>query len=238
MEIPNPDDLPSDTSGLMPHKPGAGPTLPAGPAPVELPVLASTLPPTNRFNTMCRTSGEVTPECEPHRVQERIDMSALHGPPAPNPYTLNIHMTSLHVGTNGKNYSDKFNRDNFGVGVERRLSDSVSLEAGYYNNSYNRSTFYAAASYLPLQAKLGDLTLKAGVMAGVATGYEQEAPKISRGGLTPMVTIKATVDHKSGWGVGVQVLPPINIAAVSDDKGGQKKQPNIGAIGLSLRYKF
>jgi hypothetical protein len=242
MEIPSPEDLPADTTNLMPQRPGTTAPLPAGPGPVAMPTLAdmaslpklAPLPPSQQFNGICRTSSEVAPECEPGR----IDMSALRSSSTPNPYTLNVHMTSLHYGSDGKNYSNKFNRANFGVAVERQLTDSVSVEAGYYKNSYKRDTLYAGVSYMPLQGKLGDVTVKAGAMVGVGTGYDHVAPKLSTQGLTAIAVGKITVDHKSGWGAGVTVLPPINAAAVGGPDGTQKKQGGIGAIGLSMRYKF
>jgi hypothetical protein len=68
-------------------------------------------------------------------------------------------------------HAKNFNEANFGVGLEYKLDRNWRLSGGYYKNSYHNDTFYAGAIWLPLQSQDG--VVKAGIQAGLLTGYPQ-----------------------------------------------------------------
>lgn len=82
-------------------------------------------------------------------------------------WSFDINLTSLHFG-----YDRSYNQFNPGVGVSYRWNDNVSFVAGFYKNSYSKLTVYAGAAWLPWEAF--DQRLKMGMLAMLATGYEDE----------------------------------------------------------------
>lgn len=60
-----------------------------------------------------------------------------------------------------------WNETNAGMGLRYTFSEQWSVQAGAYNNSTEKQTVYALATWTPLQ--LGPV--RAGLFAGVATGY-------------------------------------------------------------------
>lgn len=65
---------------------------------------------------------------------------------------------------------DNMNERNAGLGIEHSISDKYDLRAvsGAYNNSFRRDTVYIGALYLPVSYG----PFKAGLQAGLATGYQ------------------------------------------------------------------
>lgn len=91
-----------------------------------------------------------------------------------------------------------YNENNFGLGLERRLSDTWSVSAGFFRNSFDRHTNYAFAGYTPIEYA----GWRAGVVMGGVTGYED--------GISPWFTGVATRDFGS---VGLNlVFSPAGIA--------------------------
>jgi len=82
-----------------------------------------------------------------------------------------------------------------GLGIEKSVSESWRIAAGYYDNSNCRDSFYLAGAWLPL--RLGDLRL--GVIGGGVTGYR--APILPAGGLVAAY-------EPGKYGVNVIFIPP------------------------------
>jgi hypothetical protein len=95
----------------------------------------------------------------------------------------------------------KYNEDNFGLGLERRLSDTWSLSAGYFRNSFDRHTNYVFAGYTPVEV----YGWRTGVVMGGVSGYDD--------GISPWLTGVMTRDFGrvglnvvfSAGGVALQV---------------------------------
>ncbi len=98
---------------------------------------------------------------------------------------LTVTLASYHF-----NRDRQYNERNFGLGIERRLSDDWSVSTGFYKNSFYRDSLYALASYT--SARLAGWRL--GVVFGGVTGYND--------GLCPWVTGLATRDF-GGFGINV-----------------------------------
>lgn len=75
--------------------------------------------------------------------------------------------TSLEL--NGFSFHDHkgYNGINWGLGLEKPLSDKTSVSVGWYENSINRTSLYASIRYSGYNHRDWDL----GVRAGLVTGY-------------------------------------------------------------------
>lgn len=65
----------------------------------------------------------------------------------------------------------EYNERNWGAGLRWAVDPALSLQAGAYRNSYDRTSVYALADWTPLAAGPAHAQLRAGAFAGVATGY-------------------------------------------------------------------
>jgi len=72
-------------------------------------------------------------------------------------------ITSLHFDR-----SKHYNENNFGLGLERRLSDAWSVSTGYFRNSFDRTTVYGFAGYTPFDIA----GWRMGTVVGGVTGYD------------------------------------------------------------------
>lgn len=91
-----------------------------------------------------------------------------------------------------------YNENNFGLGLEQRISDDWSVSAGFFRNSFDRQTEYAFAGYTPMEIA----GWRTGVVMGGVTGYED--------GISPWFTGVATRDFGS---IGVNfVFSPAAVA--------------------------
>ena len=77
----------------------------------------------------------------------------------------------------------EYRESNPGLGLEHRFSDTWSVSAGFFRNSFNRHTNYVFAGYTPLQFD----SWRVGAVMGGVTGYEN--------GVAPWLTGIATRDY-------------------------------------------
>lgn len=85
----------------------------------------------------------------------------------------------------------RYREINPGLGLEHRLSDTWSVSAGFFRNSFDRHTNYVFAGYTPVEV----MGWRTGVVAGAVTGYEDRA--------SPWFTGVATRDFGS---IGVNIV--------------------------------
>lgn len=109
----------------------------------------------------------------------------------------------------------KYNEQNFGLGLEHRLSENWRAGAGWYRNSFYRTSWYAGATYAPLA--IGPVRL--GMSLGVVTGYYKDPDRV-----LPMVVPTLSVEG-GGWGANMVVMPP-------------SKQTGGGGIAMQLKRAF
>lgn len=83
--------------------------------------------------------------------------------------SLQLHGLSWHAEprSNYARTTKPWNETNAGLGLRYTFSQQWSVQAGAYNNSTEKQTVYALATLTPLQ--MGPV--RAGLFAGVATGY-------------------------------------------------------------------
>ncbi|NNM63127.1 MAG: hypothetical protein HKL99_00670 [Burkholderiales bacterium] len=129
-------------------------------------------------------------------------------------WALDISTTSYHLRQWAR---DSLNQDNPGLGVEYQYSHNWGAAAGFYKNSYSRTSVYATATYTPLHISLPEgFSMAAGGLAGAISGYTSaEAPD------RPLMAA-ALLEIRSRQGYG------INLVGVPN--AGQ----SAGFIGLQL----
>jgi Antimicrobial peptide resistance and lipid A acylation protein PagP. len=105
-----------------------------------------------------------------------------------------------------------FREQNYGIGLEHKLSENSSVSVGYYRNSIDKDSYYAAYAYQPLKAG----PVKIGALAGVVTGYP-----LNNGGPIPMLLPLASIEGKR-MGVNLTYVP---------------KLKDVSSV-LALQFKF
>lgn len=116
----------------------------------------------------------------------------------PSKNWLQTGFMSYHLDRK-QTHERNFREQNYGIGIEHKLSENSSISAGYYRNSIDKDSFYAAYAYQPL--KVGPV--KVGAMAGVVTGYH-----LNNGGPIPMVLPLASIEGKR-MGVNLTYVPKL-----------------------------
>ena len=141
-------------------------------------------------------------------------MQAPRPMPAPRLWSLDISTTSYHTRRWAR---DSLNQDNPGLGIEYQATPDWGAAAGFYKNSYSRTSVYALATYTPLHISLPEgFRVGLGWLAGVISGYTSaEAPG------RPLMAA-ALLEIRSAQGSG------INLVAVPN--AGQ----SAGFVGLQL----
>lgn len=101
-------------------------------------------------------------------------------------YYLDINGLSKHFGDpDPRNNVDEYNERNLGLGVTRETVDNdlaKILTAGYFDNSFNDPTMYAAGGLAKQFGK--DYYARLGGLAGVMTGYHNDISPMAAGLLT------------------------------------------------------
>ncbi len=82
-----------------------------------------------------------------------------------------IHLASIHS-------QPGFNNANYGIGASCRVTDSISVDAGVYKNSFDKSSAYLAGEY-----RWNYREWAVGVVLGAATGYPYGGGVVPVGGL-------------------------------------------------------
>ncbi len=127
--------------------------------------------------------------------------------PTPPRWALDISTTSYHTRQWAR---DSLNQDNPGLGVEYHCTRNSGFAAGFYRNSYSRTSVYTLATYTPLHISLPEgFTLAAGGLAGVISGYtNQEAPARPL-----MAAALLEVRNSQRYGINLVAVPNIGRSA-------------------------
>lgn len=95
--------------------------------------------------------------------------------------------------------SHKYNWLTLGLGVEHGVSENVRVASGFYLNSHRGWSVYGGGVWLPLSAEALNGRLRAGVIAGGATGY--------RDFVTPVAGFALAYERKQ-YGLNLIAIPP------------------------------
>ncbi len=128
--------------------------------------------------------------------------------------SLDLNIASVHTEAWARR---QLNQDNPGLGIEYQASPDWSAAAGFYRNSYRRTSAYALGVWTPWHIDLpAGLTASAGFAAGLVSGYRR--PEVP----TEPLAGGAVLRLRSAHGFG------INLLAVPNTQSGS------GFIGLML----
>ncbi len=99
----------------------------------------------------------------------------------------------------------KYNEEHWGPYWRCQFSEAWSGQAGWYPNSYDRSTVYGMLAYVPWRWRLRplDATLKLGGSAGLGTGYAEHPDGTPKGGLSLVAGGVAVVELDNRMHVGL-----------------------------------
>lgn len=81
---------------------------------------------------------------------------------------LQFHGASHHFRERGGNIP--WNEKNLGLGIRYQYSSMWGVQAGFFDNSVNRTTVYVVAQFSPIVVN----GTSAGIYAGFATGYDEK----------------------------------------------------------------
>lgn len=95
-------------------------------------------------------------------------------------YALDINLASHH-SKDTYNNGTAYNEDNFGLGASYAWEDWLDLKAGFFDNSYNKTSTYVGA-FVHKDFRYGELVLSPGVAGFLMTGYDntpENAPEVA-----------------------------------------------------------
>jgi hypothetical protein len=108
-----------------------------------------------------------------------------------------------------------YNENNFGIGLEKKLTENLTFGFGEYRNSIWNNSTYIGFMYTPFHL----WGLKAGAMMGLINGYSSDVNAYS-----PLL-IPALVYEKNKWGINAIFVPPITSV-------------DSGVVGFQVKYKW
>lgn len=119
--------------------------------------------------------------------------------------SLQLHGLSWHDKERSEfDHSGRdWNERNVGLGIRNTYSETWSVQAGFYRNSVDKTTAYAAVNYTPIQFG----AVRIGTFAGLVSGYRHPW---AAGGMVELgpVTIRITPPINRPLTIGVEVGIP------------------------------
>ncbi len=121
-----------------------------------------------------------------------------------------------------------YNQTNFGLGVGAGLNDWSEVKAGWFNNSYRKTSVYATVNLTPtwLKYRNGDWYVAPGVALGAITGYHDTPEQTDT--VAPFGLLNVTVGHVKGWRFTLGYLPSTLLV---------KNGVNVVTLQFSFRIK-
>ena len=97
---------------------------------------------------------------------------------------IDVHLTSYHSNSTYVDQSGndvEYNQNNFGLGLSLPVNSNIDARAGFFKNSFNKTSGYLGADFHTNSNKF----FSAGINTGLASGYKNTPAKTST--LTPML---------------------------------------------------
>jgi hypothetical protein len=120
---------------------------------------------------------------------------------------LDVNLTSWHSERDyvWEREVRRYNARNFGLGATYELTDWFEAKAGFFENSYDKTSLYAVAALdydlLPSSRWL----LAPGVAGGLVTGYKNTPEQT--GTVAPWGLVTLTIGRDSRWRLNLGYLP-------------------------------
>jgi len=120
---------------------------------------------------------------------------------------LDINVTSWHSRSDyqWEQQVHEFNHDNFGLGATHELRDWLEVKAGWFENSYEKTSLYGLVALKWELFKNGALSVAPGLALGAVSGY-QNTPERT-GELAPWGAGMLSVTYRERWRANVGYLP-------------------------------
>lgn len=119
----------------------------------------------------------------------------------PTPWSLDINLASVHTEAWARR---DLNQTNPGLGLEYQASLDWGAAAGFYRNSYRRTSAYALGVWTPLHLAIpGGLTAGAGLAAGLVSGYRH--PEVPTEPLAAGAVLR--IRDRAGLGINLLAVP-------------------------------
>jgi hypothetical protein len=120
---------------------------------------------------------------------------------------LDVNITSIHSEEayvwNGR--ERQYNDRNFGLGIGYEVNSWLEAKAGWFENSYEKTSFYAVAQGKLDLLKKSPWIIAPGCALGIANGY-QNTPE-QTGEITPWGLVTLTIGHEDRWRINLGYLP-------------------------------
>lgn len=129
--------------------------------------------------------------------------------------SLDVNVAAYHTQAWARR---DLNQRNPGLGVEWRYQPDASFLAGFYRNSYDRTSAYVLGAWTPLRASALDLRVRAGLVGGVLTGYRRDEVPVEPLAAGGLLTLRVA----QGVGANLVIVPPVG--------------SNGGFIGLQIVF--
>ena len=116
-------------------------------------------------------------------------------------WTLDVNLASYHLERWARH---DLNQHNEGLGITAHFSPDWSLSAGWYRNSFRRTSAYALVNWTPLHLTLpAGWSIAAGATAGIDSGYRTN--EIATQPLVAAALVR--VIAPAGWAVDLTAVP-------------------------------
>ena len=116
-------------------------------------------------------------------------------------WTLDVNLASYHLERWARH---DLNQHNEGLGITAHFSPDWSLSAGWYRNSFRRTSAYALVNWTPLHWSLpAGWRIAAGATAGPDSGYRSN--EIATQPLVAAALVR--VIAPAGWAVDLTAVP-------------------------------
>ena len=136
-------------------------------------------------------------------------------------FSLDVNLASYHTERWARH---DLNQHNLGLGATAHFNRDWSVSAGWYRNSYRRTSAYALVNWTPLHGSLplpAGWSIAAGAAAGLDSGYRRDELATEPFVAAALVRVIAPAD----WS--------INLTAVPNAPGGRS-----GFIGMQVSMPF
>lgn len=121
--------------------------------------------------------------------------------------SFDVNLACVHTESVARQH---LNQRNPGIGLTDTFSPDWSASVGFYRNSFDRTSVYALANWLPLRLQLPvRATVRAGLTAGLLSGYTQSENPLRPFAAGALVQLRT----ERGWGINLVGVPNHNGAS-------------------------
>lgn len=120
---------------------------------------------------------------------------------------LDVNVTSWHSEETYRweRQERRYNSSNFGLGIGRELTDYFEVKAGWFDNSYEKTSVYAIAAIKHDLLGSPRWVVAPGAAVGLVSGYQNTPEQTAA--LTPWGLLTLTLGKEHGWRAMIGYMP-------------------------------